>query len=302
MSSPTVVLSKFPPEESATLSARFETLLKAFQMQEITVVLVDSIYDQSEDSSEVARLQKISGDMIFVGWHYPRALKWILARQNLEVNGATRRLHCLDAREPAVLSTLVTRVCEIMAGRESAEVQPLPNARGIGLRDRTGGQATSGTHVANTESEWVDVGELAPPENAEISQRWYPVIDYDQCTNCMECMDFCLFGVYGVDVKEILRVVQQDQCRADCPACSRVCPVGAIVFPKYKTNQTIAGAMDGKEGRGEIKLDLSKIFGKGRALHQAALERDRELLKAGRLPSSALKIEKLSDAIDQMEV
>jgi ferredoxin len=142
---------------------------------------------------------------------------------------------------------------------------------------------------------------MASPD-IEISQRWYPVIDYDQCTNCMECMDFCLFGVYGVDLKEILRVVQQEQCRADCPACSRVCPVGAIVFPKYKTNQTIAGAVDSKEGRGEIKLDLSKIFGKGRALHQAALERDRELLKAGRLPSSALKIEKLSDAIDKMEV
>ncbi|MEX2185814.1 MAG: ferredoxin family protein, partial [Pirellulales bacterium] len=29
------------------------------------------------------------------------------------------------------------------------------------------------------------------------ARRWYPVIDYSRCTNCMECIDFCLFGVYG---------------------------------------------------------------------------------------------------------
>src|SRR5207302_575815 len=33
-------------------------------------------------------------------------------------------------------------------------------------------------------------------------RRWYPVIDYSRCTNCMECIDFCLFGVYGVDAGE----------------------------------------------------------------------------------------------------
>jgi len=51
-----------------------------------------------------------------------------------------------------------------------------------------------------------------------------------------------------------------------------------------------------------VKLNLSKIFGKPKALHQAALERDRELIKAGRLPHSAQKIEKLADAIDKMEI
>src|SRR5690349_15887991 len=28
---------------------------------------------------------------------------------------------------------------------------------------------------------------------------WFPVIDYDRCTNCMQCLSFCLFGVYGAD-------------------------------------------------------------------------------------------------------
>ncbi|MGI9519846.1 MAG: ATP-binding protein, partial [Pirellulaceae bacterium] len=30
----------------------------------------------------------------------------------------------------------------------------------------------------------------------KAARRWYPVIDYSRCTNCLECIDFCLFGVY----------------------------------------------------------------------------------------------------------
>ena len=77
---------------------------------------------------------------------------------------------------------------------------------------------------------------LAPP-----GRRWYPVIDYSRCTNCMECIDFCLFGVYGVDKLDRILVESQDNCKKGCPACSRVCPEQAIIFPEYKT-PAIAGA------------------------------------------------------------
>ncbi len=56
------------------------------------------------------------------------------------------------------------------------------------------------------------------------NRRWYPVIDYSRCTNCLECLDFCLFGVYGVDQYDRLFVETQDNCKKGCPACSRVCP------------------------------------------------------------------------------
>ncbi|MEZ6076797.1 MAG: hypothetical protein R3C56_14385 [Pirellulaceae bacterium] len=72
------------------------------------------------------------------------------------------------------------------------------------------------------------------------SARWYPVIDFSCCTNCMECIDFCLFGVYGIDTLETIVVEQADNCRKGCPACSRVCPQNAIIFP-HKT-PAIAGA------------------------------------------------------------
>lgn len=91
---------------------------------------------------------------------------------------------------------------------------------------------------------------------------WFPVIDYDRCTNCMQCLSFCLFGVYGVDGEQQIQVQNQNQCKTLCPACSRVCPEAAIMFPKYK-----AGPINGDEvsdsdlQREKMKVDLSSLLG-----------------------------------------
>ncbi|MCS6864256.1 MAG: 4Fe-4S dicluster domain-containing protein [Gemmataceae bacterium] len=116
---------------------------------------------------------------------------------------------------------------------------------------------------------------------APTGRRWYPVIDYNRCTNCLECLDFCLFGVYGVDAFERIIVENQDQCKKGCPACSRVCPQQAIMFPEYKS-PAIAGANTGTVGG--LKIDLSRLFGgeAGDALALAVQERDRELVNDGR--------------------
>jgi Pyruvate/2-oxoacid:ferredoxin oxidoreductase delta subunit len=42
---------------------------------------------------------------------------------------------------------------------------------------------------------------------------WFPVIDYDRCTNCMQCLSFCLFGVYGVDERQKIQVQNNDNCK-----------------------------------------------------------------------------------------
>ena len=111
------------------------------------------------------------------------------------------------------------------------------------------------------------------------ARRWYPVIDYSRCTNCMECIDFCLFGVYGVDGAETILVEQPDNCRKGCPACSRVCPENAIIFPQHKT-PAIAGSSI--ENAGGLKIDLSILFGAPNAIDIAAQERDVELVAVGR--------------------
>jgi len=91
---------------------------------------------------------------------------------------------------------------------------------------------------------------------------WFPVIDYDRCTNCMQCLSFCLFGVYGVDEEKRIQVQNNDNCKTNCPACSRVCPEAAIMFPKYK-----AGPINGDEvsdadlNREKMKIDISALLG-----------------------------------------
>lgn len=91
---------------------------------------------------------------------------------------------------------------------------------------------------------------------------WFPVIDYDRCTNCMQCLSFCLFDVYGVDSNDKIQVQNNDNCKTNCPACSRVCPEVAIMFPKYS-----GGPINGEEvndsdlQREKMKVDISALLG-----------------------------------------
>jgi NAD-dependent dihydropyrimidine dehydrogenase PreA subunit len=153
---------------------------------------------------------------------------------------------------------------------------------------------------------------LAAPD-----RRWYPVIDYSRCTNCLECLDFCLFGVYGVDGGDRILVENQDQCKRGCPACSRVCPEQAIMFPDFKS-AAIAGAPVGAVG--SLKIDLTKLFGGDvkDPLAQAVAERDRELVADGReavgatvgIPKRQLgkpegpkdDIDRLMDDLDRLDI
>lgn len=62
---------------------------------------------------------------------------------------------------------------------------------------------------------------------------WFPVIDGERCANCKQCLSFCLFGVYGLSEQGRVEVQRPRNCKTDCPACARVCPEAAIIFPKY---------------------------------------------------------------------
>ena len=91
---------------------------------------------------------------------------------------------------------------------------------------------------------------------------WFPVIDYDRCTNCMQCMSFCLFDVYGVSPEGKIQVRNQNNCKTDCPACSRVCPEVAILFPKYRFGPINGDEVNSEDLRREaMKVDISALLG-----------------------------------------
>jgi NAD-dependent dihydropyrimidine dehydrogenase PreA subunit len=87
---------------------------------------------------------------------------------------------------------------------------------------------------------------------------WFPVIDYDRCVNCKQCLNFCLFGVYGLTPDGRVQVVNPRGCKTYCPACARVCPERAIIFPKYEKSpingdEVDANALDSEKERSELE-------------------------------------------------
>jgi len=100
------------------------------------------------------------------------------------------------------------------------------------------------------------------PSQSGAWKPWFPVIDYQRCTNCMQCLSFCLFDVYGVSADSKIQVQNQSNCKTECPACSRVCPEVAIMFPKYRHGPINGEEISADDVRREaMKVDISALLG-----------------------------------------
>ena len=126
----------------------------------------------------------------------------------------------------------------------------------IAFRDITGLKPEGITALVEAERETTQSakhGEWKP---------WFPVIDFDRCTNCMQCLSFCLFDVYGTDDDQQIEVQNNDNCKTNCPACSRVCPEAAIMFPKYKSGPINGDVVSDTDlNREKMKIDISALLG-----------------------------------------
>jgi NAD-dependent dihydropyrimidine dehydrogenase PreA subunit len=204
-----------------------------------------------------------------------------------------RKIYCLDLRTHSVIDPYVAEIRRIASEATTQTVDllgwiggaPKPEQLERYLdpsgKHHAAAPLSSPTTSDVTNGGASDAATLPTIVADPATRRWYPVIDYSRCTNCMECIDFCLFGVYGLDKVDTILVEQPDNCRKGCPACSRVCPENAIIFPQHKT-PAIAGSADAVGG---LKIDLSLLFGGGAgadALTTAVSERDEQLLLAGR--------------------
>jgi Pyruvate/2-oxoacid:ferredoxin oxidoreductase delta subunit len=103
---------------------------------------------------------------------------------------------------------------------------------------------------------------------------WFPVIDYDRCTNCKQCLNFCLFSVYALSDDDAVEVAKPDGCKTNCPACARVCPRRAIIFPKYEKcpingDEVDESALDDEKERSELEEllggDIHEVIRKRKA-------------------------------------
>lgn len=100
----------------------------------------------------------------------------------------------------------------------------------------------------------------AVPEEGWIP--WFPVIDYTRCTNCQQCLGFCLFGVYALGKDGKVVVENPQGCKTNCPACARICPQVAIIFPKYESGAIAGGEiLDESVEQRRIEADKRQILG-----------------------------------------
>ncbi len=99
--------------------------------------------------------------------------------------------------------------------------------------DRLSAQDITGQDLETVMSHVYSARGPMSPAGADRWVPWFPVIDAEKCTHCGKCLSFCLFGVFKRSPEGKIRVAQPGKCKTNCPACGRVCPAGAIVFPKY---------------------------------------------------------------------
>ena len=269
------------------------------KIEGVDVLMIPHLYDLAKSSESFASLKAITGDIVLVSWIYARAAHWVLDRNGIGGQVGDVELVADDGDDDDEVSDESNTDATTEPVDRVTDLNPRPdrNIYGLDLKlaenadlfvteiRRIAGQEIlpSIQRETNGDLELPIVGGKLVQVDEKTSRRWYPVIDFDRCTNCMECVDFCLFGVYGIDYGENILVEQPDNCRKGCPACSRVCPENAIIFPQHKA-PAIAGAhVEGEEG---FKIDLSLLFGApatdGDPIATAARERDEQLLLAGR--------------------
>ncbi len=87
---------------------------------------------------------------------------------------------------------------------------------------------------------------------------WFPVLDRERCVACGKCVDFCLFGVYKHHHEtKTIEVIAPQNCKTNCPACARMCPTTAIIFPKHEDSPINGGEDDSTT---PVKIDTQATF------------------------------------------
>ena len=140
------------------------------------------------------------------------------------------------------------------AGAEAASL--------VDLRANSVGEALKGLGIESEELLQSDEEILQQMESFECKvgeDAWYPVLDREKCVNCGKCHDFCLFGVYSMEDGEV-KVAQPLNCKNNCPACARVCPVGAVIFAKHAEAPINGGEATAEAEGTTFKIDMNEVY------------------------------------------
>lgn len=201
-------------------------------------------------------------------------------RTALEPFGADRRVWLVDdlcglaARRDGRLLAFARQAAPLVVACHERAVRalfeaagaPLPEAARV-LNLRVESSAVARTALAAALAATPDgapgCGQPTAPQMADDAWHpWFPVIDRSRCTNCGQCLNFCLFGVYALDAQRHVTVQQPRSCKTNCPACARICPSVAIIFPKYDESPINGGPIEDEAAQRErVRVDTQEILG-----------------------------------------
>ncbi len=142
------------------------------------------------------------------------------------------------------------------AGIETSKL----NIRYLNIREQSVDEI--GKSIEEFTSGSTETATIKKLESPEEWPSWYPIVDYDRCTGCGQCADFCLFGVYTKSENRV-DITNPSGCKNNCPACARICPHTAIIFPKYQQGGAISGSdtINEIEEQKRQKQDVDDILG-----------------------------------------
>lgn len=277
---PKVVISKSFPS-SPEKERIEEELAEKLVAHGLDTVVMPHICHLAPDAKSLSFLQTSDEPIIFLGWLQPRASFWSLMR--LGIKGKMTQTFALGT--PDIQERLIATInlaercycCENQTDERGEEIQGRSGGKFMedaGFLEGFGDSPAEHLHSLSDHcccngslechdfclciDRWIEkikdlLGGRFPAAKASIKrfedplmEGWYPIIDYSRCNQCLQCLEFCLFGVYETDAKGNLVVMNPDACKPGCPACSRVCPEMAIIFPLYEDDAAIAGA-EGEE-------------------------------------------------------
>jgi NAD-dependent dihydropyrimidine dehydrogenase PreA subunit len=277
-----------------------EKIVSALERRpDLDVTVIPHLYDLAPDGPGIRFLRALRGDVIVLSWLYPRSVYWVLDAHGVRGRlGRTSSHREEEAGERPASREVPDRTIWCFDLRKYRQAEPC-----LAEIDRLVASKVLAAAQGGADGAMKVVEEKTRP-------RWYPVIDRDRCGECQECLNFCLFGVFGLDQDDSVVIEQPDACRNGCPACARVCPSGAIMFPQH-ADPGIAGDASAAGG---LKLDLSQLFAGVDPLKVAAAERQKALArqdkqkaasppndKAGKNGNGAKKDGSLDELIDGVE-
>ncbi|MFW6367029.1 MAG: 4Fe-4S dicluster domain-containing protein [bacterium] len=185
---------------------------------------------------------------------------WIVPDLCLLVEQADDRLAEIAAAENLVVLACSERAVQALF---SCAGHALPShVKFVNMRDTTVdaalevcglSAASADTPAKGTFTFMPDPGEWVP---------WYPVLEHDRCVKCAQCAEFCLFDVDDRGEEGVPLVARPRNCKDNCPACARICPVNAIVFPKA-ADPEVSGNMPPEDGIAKEQTGMSEILKKG---------------------------------------